>query len=99
MVKNKDYFENYLTSGEDFVEYIRRKRITQIFGNHLEVQAMSEMYNRPFEVYEYSCIPLKCISRRTENTRHNPIRLSYHRKCHFNSLYDPNASPRLGIGL
>lgn len=99
LMKNKDYFQNYLTSGEDIAEYIRRKRIAGIFGNHLEVQAMSEMYNRPFEVYEYSTLPLHCISRRTENTCHNPIRVSYHRKCHFNSLYDPNASPRLGIGL
>jgi len=99
LTKNKAHYGAYLTSGEEIVSYIRRKRLPRIHGNHLEVQAMSEMYNRPFEVYEYSCLPLKCVSVRNENTTRNPIRVSYHRKCHFNSLYDPHASPRLGIGL
>ena len=59
---------------------------------------MSELYNRPFEVYEYSINPVRCISK-SENANRIPIRISYHRKCHFNSLYDPNASPKLGLGL
>merc|ERR1711893_28308 len=28
-----------------------------------------------------------------------PIRLSYHRKSHFNSLYDPNSPQKIGLGL
>ena len=40
---------------EDFASYIRRKRNEHAHGNHIEMQALSEMYNRPIEVYQYSC--------------------------------------------
>jgi OTU domain-containing protein 5 len=36
---------------EDFDEYIRRKRQNGVFGNHLEIQACAEIYNRPIEIY------------------------------------------------
>lgn len=50
-MKNKDYFAPYVT--EDFDKYIARKRKWNVHGNHLEIQAMSEMYNRTIEVYCY----------------------------------------------
>ena len=51
-MKNADYFSNYVT--EDFTTYINRKRKNNYHGNHIEMQAMAEMYNRPVEVYQYS---------------------------------------------
>ena len=51
-MKNRDFFSQYMT--EDFNAYIRRKRNEHSHGNHLEMQALSEMYNRPIEVYQYS---------------------------------------------
>lgn len=51
IVKNKDFFANYVT--EDFDKYIARKRKWNVHGNHLEIQALSEMYNRTIEVYCY----------------------------------------------
>lgn len=50
-MKNADYFSNYVT--EDFATYINRKRKSTCHGNHIEMQAMAEMYNRPVEVYQY----------------------------------------------
>ena len=50
--KNADFFRHYVT--EDFETYLNRKRITSSHGNHIEIQAMSEIYNRPIEVYQYS---------------------------------------------
>lgn len=50
-MKNADYFSNYVT--EDFATYISRKRKSTCHGNHIEMQAMAEMYNRPVEVYQY----------------------------------------------
>lgn len=50
-VKNRDYFEPYIT--EDFDKYIARKKHWNVHGNHLEIQAISEMYNRTIEVYCY----------------------------------------------
>lgn len=52
LMKNADYFSNYVT--EDFTTYINRKRKNNCHGNHIEMQAMAEMYNRPVEVYQYS---------------------------------------------
>lgn len=50
--KNSDYYSSYVT--EDFTTYLNRKRMDTCHGNHLEIQAMSEIYNRPIEVYQYS---------------------------------------------
>lgn len=49
---NSDYFSQYVT--EDFDHYVRRKRLDFVHGNHIEIQAMSEMYNRTIEVFCYS---------------------------------------------
>jgi len=51
-VKNADFFRAYIT--EDFDEYVKRKRLPNCHGNHIEMIALSEIYNRPIEVYEYS---------------------------------------------
>lgn len=48
---NRDYFSQYVT--EDFAKYVNRKRQEFTHGNHIEVQAMSEMYNRSIEVFCY----------------------------------------------
>ena len=39
---------------EDFASYVSRKRLENVHGNHIEMQAMSEMYNRHIEVFCYS---------------------------------------------
>ena len=51
-VKNRDYFSQFVT--EDYMSYVNRKRQDNCYGNQLEMQAMSEMYNRAIEVYIYS---------------------------------------------
>ena len=51
-VKNADFFRAYIT--EDFDHYVTRKRRQNCHGNHIEMIALSELYNRPIEVYEYS---------------------------------------------
>lgn len=38
---------------EDFNTYIARKRLDGTHGNHVEIHAISEIYNRPIEVYCY----------------------------------------------
>jgi len=48
---NGDYFSQYVT--EDFDTYVDRKRHEYVHGNHIEMQAMSEMYNRTVEVFCY----------------------------------------------
>lgn len=97
MMKNCDYFSQYVT--EDFATYIRRKRMDNCHGNHVEMQAISELYNRNIEVYLYSTEPINTFH--TINKTDNfPIRLSYHRSIHYNSVIDPSrASVGVGLGM
>lgn len=124
-MKNADYFSNYVT--EDFTTYINRKRKNNCHGNHIEMQAMAEMYNRPVEVYQYgtgeSHCPIKAgfvpwpvlsdppvppptlPASEPINTFHGihqnndePIRVSYHRNIHYNSVVNPNKAT-IGVGL
>ena len=54
--QNGDYFSQYIT--EDIRDYVTRKRYLGVHGNHLEIQALSEMYNRPIHIYCYSAEPI-----------------------------------------
>lgn len=87
MAKNSDYFSHYVT--EDFSEYIRRKRLNNSHGNHVEIQALSEMFNRPIEVYHYNCDPINILPGCKPDADTVPIRLSYHQNVHYNSVVDP----------
>ncbi|XP_041035511.1 OTU domain-containing protein 5-A [Carcharodon carcharias] len=101
LVKNADYFSNYVT--EDFSTYINRKRMSSCHGNHIEMQAMAEMYNRPVEVYQYSMAgeenlePINTFHG-IHQTEDEPIRVSYHRNIHYNSVVNPNKAT-IGVGL
>ncbi|KAJ8301676.1 hypothetical protein KUTeg_020663 [Tegillarca granosa] len=97
MAKNADYYSHYVT--EDFTTYLNRKKMDSCHGNHVEMQAICEMFNRPIQVYQYSLEPINTFncSYTTEDT---PIRISYHRNVHYNSIVDPcKASIGVGLGL
>uniref|UniRef100_A0A8D2J3D5 ubiquitinyl hydrolase 1 n=1 Tax=Varanus komodoensis TaxID=61221 RepID=A0A8D2J3D5_VARKO len=95
LMKNADYFSNYVT--EDFTTYINRKRKSNCHGNHIEMQAMAEMYNRPVEVYQYGTEPINTFHGIHQN-EDEPIRVSYHRNIHYNSVVNPNKAT-IGVGL
>lgn len=96
MEKNCDYFSQYVT--ENFSSYIQRKRDDRIHGNHIEIQAMSEIFNRPIEVYHYTLEPINTFQ--GVKASDEPIRLSYHRNVHYNSIVDPyKATIGVGLGL
>ncbi|XP_022252713.1 OTU domain-containing protein 5-A-like isoform X2 [Limulus polyphemus] len=95
MAKNADYYSQYVT--EDFEKYIERKRCDHIHGNHVEMQALSEIFNRPIEVYHYSNEPINTFHG-IHKTDNEPIRLSYHKNIHYNSISDPY-KPTVGVGL
>lgn len=97
MAKNVDYFKHYVT--EDFNTYLNRKRMDSCHGNHVEMQALCELYNRPIEVYQYSIDPINTFHS-TYKTDNEPIRISYHRNVHYNSVVDPfKATIGVGLGL
>ncbi|NP_001314694.1 OTU domain-containing protein 5b [Danio rerio] len=97
LTKNADYFSSYVT--EDFTTYINRKRKNNCHGNHIEMQAMAEMFNRPVEVYQYGIEPINIFHGIQENND-DPIRVSYHKNIHYNSVVNPyKASVGVGLGL
>ncbi|EAR85579.1 OTU-like cysteine protease (macronuclear) [Tetrahymena thermophila SB210] len=77
------FFENYIH--EEFEDYINRKRQDGEWGDDIELEALSEIYNRPIEVYAYSSQPMRTFHE-TNFNNNEPIRLSYHGKCHYNSV-------------
>lgn len=60
---------------------------------------MSEIFNRPIEVYHYSTEPIN-IFQGCHQTDNEPIRLSYHKNIHYNSIVNPQkATIGMGLGL
>ncbi|KAA3458622.1 OTU domain-containing protein 5-like isoform X1 [Gossypium australe] len=92
MERERDHFSQFITEG--FTSYCKRKRREKVYGNNVEIQALSEMYNRPIHIYSYSIESIN-IFHGSYNTDTPPIRLSYHHGNHYNSLVDPR---RLTIG-
>ncbi|GKV34961.1 hypothetical protein SLEP1_g43289 [Rubroshorea leprosula] len=92
MEREGDHYSHFITEG--FTSYCRRKRRDKVYGNNVEIQALSEMYNRPIHIYCYSTEPIN-IFHGNYNTDTPPIRLSYHHGNHYNSLVDPR---RLTVG-
>lgn len=79
--KEAGFFEPYISGV--FSEYVARMKCDGVWGDHVEVQAMSEMYRRPVQIFAYSATPLKTYN---ANLRSPAIRLSYHFRSHYNSM-------------
>ncbi|KAJ7981197.1 OTU domain-containing protein 5-like [Quillaja saponaria] len=95
MERERDHFSQFITEG--FTSYCKRKRRDKVYGNNVEIQALSEMYNRPIHIYSYSTEPIN-IFHGSYNTDTPPVRLSYHHGNHYNSLVDPRRQT-VGAGL
>merc|ERR1719334_2127669 len=95
---NSDHYSQYVA--EEISEYVERKRFLGVHGNHLEIQALSEMYNRPIHIYCYSAEPINIFQGGNvkSDSVNAPMRLCYHRAVHYNSIVDP-CKPTIGVGL
>ena len=70
------------------------KRKNQTWGDDVELEALSQIYGRPVEIYKGGNKPLKtfheneyfsgCKTNKNYNYSLMPIRLSYHKKNHYN---------------
>ncbi|XP_065084856.1 OTU domain-containing protein 5-B isoform X2 [Ochlerotatus camptorhynchus] len=96
--QNREYFAQFVT--EDINTYVARKRANHVHGNHIEIQAMSEMYNRSVELYCYQLEPINIFNSEQLQNGNEPLRLSYQRCSHYNAILDPyKASVGVGLGL
>lgn len=118
MAQNEEHFSDFIAASSDdemiipqnksisaFQAYIARKRISGVHGNHTEIQALSELFNRPVEVYTPESCNGDNIKLQPMNIFHEeyktsdpPIRLSYHDGNHYNAIIDP-LIPTAGLGL
>jgi len=99
MAKNEEHYSQFLTDEESFSDYIQRKSMDGVHGNHVEIQVISELYNRPVEVWkpENGVKPINIFHTEYKTSDH-PIRLSYHDGNHYNAIIDPFC-PTAGLGL
>ncbi|XP_055905865.1 uncharacterized protein LOC129941297 isoform X2 [Eupeodes corollae] len=98
LYKNREYYSQFVT--EDINSYIKRKRKKDSHGNHIEIQLMSELYNRPIELYCYKSMPINIFNSEQQNNGYPPLRLAYMRGSHYNAIIDPfNATVGVGLGL
>ncbi|KYQ58700.1 OTU domain-containing protein 5-A [Trachymyrmex zeteki] len=100
IASNQEFFSHFVA--EDFSTYVDRKRQEYVHGNHIEMQAMSEIYNRTIQLYCYSTEPINIFHTMVESDEpmNEPIRLSYQRGSHYNSIVDPfKATIGVGLGL
>lgn len=97
MERDPEHFAPFVDG--DFAAYIARKRRLGVHGNNPEIQAMSELFNRPVEVFtpDRGAEPLN-IFQTTYKTKDTPIRVSYHDGNHYNAVIDPLV-PTAGLGL
>lgn len=100
MARDPQHFGDFI-SGEPFDAYIARKRQDGVHGNHAEIQACSELFNRPVQVFEVeerpNCLQPMNIFHGDYKTADAPIRLTYYRN-HYNAIIDPLV-PTAGLGL
>ena len=61
------YFGDFIEGGVSGMdEYLAKKAADGEWGDDLEIQAMSEIYDRAVEIYEYDNRPMKTFHEATE---------------------------------
>lgn len=48
----RDFYQNWIAD-ESLVSYISRLRTDGVWGDHIELQALSELYGRPIQIFAY----------------------------------------------
>eukprot|EP00924_Labyrinthula_sp_SR-Ha-C_P013720 maker-scaffold_5-snap-gene-11.52-mRNA-1 protein AED:0.00 eAED:0.00 QI:113/0/0.5/1/1/1/2/89/625 len=91
MLKNKERFE--LFTG-NIVQHVKKMKRDREWGDDTEIRAMEELYDRRFVIFQVSGLgiqykPMKIhfkgdLPSKIKDVE--PIRLSYHGKCHYNSV-------------
>eukprot|EP01126_Amoeba_proteus_P063866 TRINITY_DN885_c0_g1_i2.p1 TRINITY_DN885_c0_g1~~TRINITY_DN885_c0_g1_i2.p1 ORF type:complete len:219 (-),score=60.24 TRINITY_DN885_c0_g1_i2:396-1052(-) len=87
MIREREHFSQFIT--ENFDDYINRKKKDGTYGNHVELQAVSEIYSAPVQIYAVDEKPMN-IFQGSYSASTRPIRISYHYGLHYNSVRDPS---------
>eukprot|EP01083_Nonionella_stella_P003554 10234_1 len=93
-----DLFSGF--SSQILTIFLSEKRRDGIWGGHLDLVAISEMYNRQVVIMEVDQDAMN-VSHRSEPGNHQNlpiILLSFHRRSHYNSVRSPSVVYPLGDG-
>ena len=83
----REYFSQFVIDGDTkFDEYLEHTQRNGAWGDDLEIQAMSEIYNCPVEVFAYSNEPMRTFHESVGSQA--PLRVSYHGRSHYNSIVE-----------
>jgi OTU-like cysteine protease len=98
MASSRNEYEPFV-GDVGFERYIAAKRrdgceSRQAWGGHLEVQAMSEMFSTPIEIYNVDSGEPVNIFHQGYRSDDVPVRLSYHNGNHYNALVAVDAQLR-----
>jgi hypothetical protein len=101
MEKYRKFFENYVA--EDFSGYLQRQRQPNEWGDHLEIVAMQEIFNKNVLLFAKDSTkqgkPIGGAALSAEQAAQiKTVRLSFHGNNHYNSVIDPADPPPLGEG-
>ena len=68
VLASKDYFKDFIdTTIDGSIEmYCQRKSQDKVWGDDLEIEALSEIYGRPIEIYAYSSEPTRTFHEQAE---------------------------------
>lgn len=81
----REYFSQFVVGGmEGFDEYLRYQTQNGAWGDDCELQVISEMYNRPVEIYAYANTPMRTFHENEGDGR--AMKLAYHGQSHYNSI-------------
>lgn len=96
MLQNGDYFALYVDGPLD--EYVERGRKNNQWGDHVEIQALRELYNKNVDIYDkgYTKFPKPVGFSSVPGVP--VVRLSYHGKSHYNSVLAAGEKLPLGDG-
>lgn len=83
--QERTFFEQFVVG--DYDQYLERKKQHGVWGDDLEIQALSEIYNRSVEIYAYRAQPMRTFHEEKRRGS-KPIRLSYHGNEHYNSIVE-----------
>jgi len=91
IASERNYFEQFVT--EPFDEFLARMRRQGEWGDDVEIEALSEIYDCRVEIYaSYSHSLMRTFHEACDGKRPHPIRLQYEGSAHYNSL-----APRSGL--
>jgi OTU domain-containing protein 5 len=78
----KEFFRSFVPEDYPSIDhYIEHKRRNGVWGDNIEVQVLSELYDAQIEIYTYSNVPMVIIGH-----GERILRVSYHQGSHYNSI-------------